>query len=49
MTILEEYLGWHQFTYLCLDGTTKAEDRGNLLKKFNTKFSDYFIFLLSTI
>lgn len=31
-----------------LDGTTKAEDRGDLLKKFNAKDSDYFVFLLST-
>lgn len=34
--------------YLRLDGTTKAEDRGELLKKFNAKDSDYFVFLLST-
>lgn len=27
---------------------TKAEDRGELLKKFNDVGSDYFIFLLST-
>lgn len=31
-----------------MDGTTKAEDRGDLLKKFNAKDSDYFVFLLST-
>lgn len=31
-----------------LDGMTKAEDRGELLKKFNDVGSDYFIFLLST-
>ncbi|KOB71196.1 ATP-dependent helicase brm [Operophtera brumata] len=31
-----------------LDGMTKAEDRGDLLKKFNTPNSEYFIFLLST-
>lgn len=36
------------FSYLRLDGTTKSEDRGDLLKKFNAKESDYFIFLLST-
>ena len=34
--------------YLRLDGTTKADDRGELLKKFNQKTSDYFLFLLST-
>lgn len=31
-----------------MDGTTKSEDRGDLLKKFNAKESDYFLFLLST-
>lgn len=29
-------------------GTTKAEDRGMLLKMFNDPESQYFIFLLST-
>lgn len=48
MTIIEDYLGWRQFTYLRLDGTTKAEDRGDLLKKFNSPASEYFVFLLST-
>lgn len=48
MTILEDYLGWRQHAYLRLDGTTKAEDRGDLLKKFNNKDSEYFVFLLST-
>lgn len=31
-----------------LDGTTKSEDRGELLRKFNSKDSEYFLFLLST-
>jgi len=48
MTIMEDYLGWRGFAYLRLDGTTKAEDRGDLLKKFNSKGSEYFLFLLST-
>ena len=48
MTIMEDYLNWKGFTYLRLDGATKAEDRGNLLKKFNDPGSDYFLFLLST-
>lgn len=48
MTIMEDYLNWRGFGYLRLDGTTKAEDRGDLLKKFNCKNSEYFIFLLST-
>ncbi|XP_037300295.1 ATP-dependent helicase brm [Manduca sexta] len=48
MTIIEDYLSWRGFQYLRLDGMTKAEDRGELLKKFNDADSDYFIFLLST-
>ncbi|XP_011302316.1 ATP-dependent helicase brm isoform X2 [Fopius arisanus] len=48
MTIMEDYLSWRGFKYLRLDGTTKAEDRGDLLKKFNDPGSDYFLFLLST-
>lgn len=48
MTIMEDYLGWRGFLYLRLDGTTKAEDRGELLRKFNSPESDYFVFLLST-
>lgn len=35
-------------TRLVLPGTTKSEDRALLLKKFNEKGSQYFIFLLST-
>ena len=31
-----------------LDGSTKHEDRGQLLKEFNAPDSDYFIFMLST-
>ena len=31
-----------------MDGTTKSEDRGQLLSLFNAKDSPYFIFLLST-
>ncbi|XP_059047532.1 ATP-dependent helicase brm isoform X2 [Achroia grisella] len=48
MTIIEDYLSWRGFQYLRLDGMTKAEDRGELLKKFNDANSDYFLFLLST-
>lgn len=48
MTILEDYLNWKGFSYLRLDGTTKADDRGDLLVKFNDPESEYFIFLLST-
>ncbi|XP_060525669.1 ATP-dependent helicase brm-like [Cylas formicarius] len=48
MSIMEDYLTYRGFGYLRLDGTTKAEDRGDLLKKFNAKNSEYFLFLLST-
>lgn len=36
------------YRYLRLDGTTKSEDRGQLLELFNQKDSPYFLFLLST-
>ena len=36
------------YKYLRLDGTTKADDRGDLLAQFNAPNSDYFIFMLST-
>uniref|UniRef100_A0A7N8Y1Q2 Transcription activator BRG1-like n=1 Tax=Mastacembelus armatus TaxID=205130 RepID=A0A7N8Y1Q2_9TELE len=48
MTIMEDYFAYRNFKYLRLDGTTKAEDRGMLLKTFNDPESEYFIFLLST-
>ena len=41
-------MNYREFKYLRLDGTTRSEDRGDLLKKFNDPQSDYFIFLLST-
>ena len=34
--------------YLRLDGTTKSEDRGELLTKFNAPNSEYSVFILST-
>ncbi|XP_020911146.1 transcription activator BRG1 [Exaiptasia diaphana] len=48
MTILEDYFNWKGLPYLRLDGTTKSEDRGQLLALFNAKDSPYFVFLLST-
>merc|ERR1719420_2097747 len=48
MTILEDYLAWRGHKYLRLDGTTKSDERGDMLKVFNDKESEYFIFLLST-
>ncbi|KAM7462757.1 hypothetical protein LguiA_030878 [Lonicera macranthoides] len=46
--ILEIYLQLHGFQYLRLDGSTKTEERGTLLRKFNAPDSPFFMFLLST-
>ncbi|XP_061175393.1 probable global transcription activator SNF2L2 [Saccostrea echinata] len=48
MSILEDYFLYRGYRYLRLDGTTKSEDRGQLLELFNQKDSPYFVFLLST-
>uniref|UniRef100_F6W213 Transcription activator BRG1 n=1 Tax=Ciona intestinalis TaxID=7719 RepID=F6W213_CIOIN len=48
MTILEDYFAYRGHKYLRLDGSTKADDRGLMLQKFNAPNSDIFIFLLST-
>ncbi|KAJ1207014.1 hypothetical protein NDU88_002407 [Pleurodeles waltl] len=48
MTIMQEYFAFRSFPHLRLDGTTKSEDRAQLLKLFNEPGSQYFIFLLST-
>uniref|UniRef100_K1P321 Putative global transcription activator SNF2L4 n=1 Tax=Magallana gigas TaxID=29159 RepID=K1P321_MAGGI len=48
MSILEDYFLYRGYRYLRLDGTTKSEDRGQLLELFNQKDSPYFLFLLST-
>lgn len=48
MDIMEDYLRLKSTQYLRLDGSTKAEDRSELLKLFNAPDSPYFCFLLST-
>ncbi|CAL0320701.1 unnamed protein product [Lupinus luteus] len=48
MDVLEIYLRLHDFKYLRLDGSTKTEERGSLLREFNAPDSPYFMFLLST-
>ncbi|SNX82573.1 probable SNF2 - component of SWI/SNF global transcription activator complex [Melanopsichium pennsylvanicum] len=48
MDIMEDFLRYRGFKYLRLDGSTKPDDRSQLLKLFNTPGSDYFIFILST-
>ncbi|EAQ89120.1 hypothetical protein CHGG_05739 [Chaetomium globosum CBS 148.51] len=48
MDIMEDFLRFRGITYLRLDGTTKSEDRSDLLYEFNRPDSPYFMFLLST-
>ncbi|KAI8637639.1 SNF2 family N-terminal domain-containing protein [Parasitella parasitica] len=48
MSIMEDFLNYKGFSYLRLDGSTKADDRSELLKLFNAPESPYFVFLLST-
>ncbi|ORZ23429.1 SNF2 family N-terminal domain-domain-containing protein [Absidia repens] len=48
MSIMEDFLNYKGFAYLRLDGSTKADDRSQLLQVFNAADSPYFIFLLST-
>ena len=48
MDIMEDFLRWRGMKYLRLDGSTKAEDRQDMLKVFNAPDSEYFCFLLST-
>ncbi|CAF2217431.1 unnamed protein product [Rotaria magnacalcarata] len=48
MDLFEIYFAYRNYTYIRLDGTTKADDRGELLKSFNDDSTNCFIFLLST-
>ena len=48
MTIIEDYFNFKGYRFLRLDGMTKSDDRGEMLKIFNMANSEYFIFLLST-
>merc|ERR1711899_332224 len=48
MTIIEDYFNFKQYKFLSLDGMTKSDERADMLKVFNDKESEYFIFLLST-
>ncbi|KAK3904375.1 chromatin structure-remodeling complex subunit snf21 [Staphylotrichum tortipilum] len=48
MDIMEDFLRFRGIQYLRLDGTTKSEDRSDLLRDFNAPDSPYFMFLLST-
>ncbi|MCJ1288249.1 hypothetical protein MMC26_007604 [Xylographa opegraphella] len=48
MNIMEDFLRLRGMQYLRLDGSTKSDDRSELLKLFNAPNSPYFCFLLST-
>ncbi|KNC78025.1 hypothetical protein, variant [Sphaeroforma arctica JP610] len=48
LDVLGDYLDWKGIKYLRLDGTTKADDRGEMLAQYNSDESEYEIFLLST-
>jgi ATP-dependent helicase STH1/SNF2 len=48
MNIMEDFLRLRGYQYLRLDGSTKSDDRSDLLKQFNAPNSPYFCFLLST-
>ena len=48
MDVMEIYFDYKGFKYLRLDGSTKADDRGERVAMFNKENSEYDIFLLST-
>ncbi|KAI9331980.1 SNF2 family N-terminal domain-containing protein [Pilaira anomala] len=48
MDIMEDFCIYRGFRHLRLDGSTKSDDRSNLLQVFNAPDSPYFMFLLST-
>lgn len=48
MNIMEDFMRLRGITYLRLDGSTKADERSELLRLFNAPNSPYFCFLLST-
>ncbi|KAE9983665.1 hypothetical protein BLS_009658 [Venturia inaequalis] len=48
MNIMEDFMRLRGIKYLRLDGSTKADDRSELLRLFNAPGSEYFCFLLST-
>ncbi|PSS00932.1 SNF2 family N-terminal domain-domain-containing protein [Coniella lustricola] len=48
MDIMEDFLRLRNIQFLRLDGTTKSDERSELLYEFNRPDSPYFMFLLST-
>jgi ATP-dependent helicase STH1/SNF2 len=48
MDIMEDFLRYRGMQFMRLDGSTKTDERSEMLKLFNAPNSPYFIFLLST-
>ncbi|CAI4231994.1 unnamed protein product [Auanema sp. JU1783] len=48
MTIIEDFFNYRGWKYLRLDGSTKPDERGQLLELYNAPNSEYFLFMLST-
>ncbi|KHJ94915.1 protein, SNF2 family [Oesophagostomum dentatum] len=48
MTIIEDFFNFRKWKYLRLDGSTKPDERGQLLELYNAPDSEYFLFMLST-
>eukprot|EP01104_Vermistella_antarctica_P019859 TRINITY_DN807_c0_g1_i1.p1 TRINITY_DN807_c0_g1~~TRINITY_DN807_c0_g1_i1.p1 ORF type:complete len:1492 (-),score=489.09 TRINITY_DN807_c0_g1_i1:45-4520(-) len=48
MDVMEDFMRYRGISYLRLDGNTKADDRGDLLAKFNAPNPEHDCFILST-
>ncbi|KAG2023767.1 SNF2-family ATP dependent chromatin remodeling factor snf21 [Coprinopsis cinerea AmutBmut pab1-1] len=48
MDIMEDFLKFMGWKYLRLDGGTKTEERAQFVQLFNSKDSEYMVFILST-
>ena len=48
LDVLEPYLQWRGWSYLRLDGSTKSDERAQMLADFNAPDSPHFLFILST-
>jgi superfamily II DNA/RNA helicase len=48
LDIMVDFLEYKGYKFIRLDGNVKAGERGQLVKDFNDKNSDVFVFLLST-
>jgi ATP-dependent helicase STH1/SNF2 len=48
LDLMEEFLTWRHWKYLRLDGTTRSEERGQVVDQFMDKDAGNWIFLLTT-